>query len=61
MNESPTEHSTIVTAVVETMTLTDEMGQPYTAFTRDQQLYSILVDIKWAFMPGSSILKLSIF
>ena len=41
INESPTEHSTIMTAVGEAMRFTNETGQPYTVFTCDQQLMLI--------------------
>ena len=38
-----------MTAAVKTMQLTEQTGQEYTLMTCDQQLYKILVDIKWAF------------
>ena len=60
ISKSPTEHSTIMKAVVKAMRLANETCQPYTTFSCDQQLYKILVDIKWAVMPDFLTLKLLI-
>lgn len=56
INESLTEHATIMTAAVEAKRHKDETCQPYTAFTCAQQLPKILVDIKWVVMLGFLIL-----
>lgn len=57
INESLTEHATIMTAAVEAKRHKDETCQPYTAFTCAQQLPKILVDIKWVVMLGFLILN----
>ena len=45
----PADPSTILTAVSETIKLTEETGQKYTIITFDQQLYKILVDLIWVY------------
>ena len=45
----PSEPTTMLTAMYEAQRLTELTGQKYTVLTCDQQLYKILVDIKWAF------------
>ena len=54
IDASPTDPSTMMAELVEamrltehTMKLTEQTCQPYTVITCDQQLYKILVDIKW--------------
>ena len=49
IDAKPTDPSTILTALMEAVTLTEETGQKYTIITFDQQLYKILIDIKWAY------------
>ena len=60
IDASPTDSSTMMTALVEAMRLTEETCQPYTVVTCDQQLYKILVDLKWAYPKkfGKVILRL---
>ena len=60
IDASPTDRSTMMTALVEAMRLTEETCQPYTVITCDQQLYKILVDLKWAYPKkfGKVILRL---
>ncbi len=45
IDKPPTDYSTMMTALVEAIRLTEETCQPYTVFTCDQQLYKIVVDI----------------
>ena len=49
VDAKPSDPSTMMTAAVKAMQLTEQTGQEYTLMTCDQQLYKILVDIKWAF------------
>ena len=49
IDASPTDPSTMMTALVEAMRLTDETCQPFTVITCDQQLYKILVDLLWVY------------
>ena len=48
---TPSDPSTIITAMVEAERLTNMTGQTNTIFTADQQLYKVLVDIEWV-NPG---------
>ena len=41
--------STMMTAAMKPMGLTEWTGQAHTLITCDQQLYKVLVDIKWEF------------
>ena len=45
----PSDPSTMMTAMVEAERLAQLTGQTHTIFTADQQLYNVLVDIKWAY------------
>ena len=45
----PAEHSSILTVLLEAIAKTEETGQNYTIKTFDQQLYKILIDIKWVY------------
>ena len=45
----PAERSTIYTATLEAQKKTEETGQQYTILTFDQQLYKILIDLKWTY------------
>ena len=47
IDAKPSDHSTILTAMKKAMELTASTDQSHTIFTCDQQLYKILVDIKW--------------
>ena len=49
IDAKPSDHSTILTAMKEAVKITEETGQSYTIVTCDQQLYKILVDIKWVY------------
>ena len=46
---TPSDPSTMMTAIVEAERLTNMAGHTNTIFTADQQLYKVLVDIKWAY------------
>ena len=46
---TPSDPSRMVTAVVEGERLTNMTGQIKAIFTADEQLYKVLVDIKWAY------------
>ena len=46
---NPTNSSTIMTAMVEAEQVTNQIGQEYTLFTNDQQLYKITVGIIWMY------------
>ena len=46
---TPSDPSTMMTAMVEAERLTNMTGQTNTIFTADQQLYKVLVDIEWAY------------
>ena len=45
----PAEHTSILTALPEAIAKTEKTGKEYTVMTFDQQLYKILVDIKWVY------------
>ena len=45
----PSDPTTMMTAMVEARRLTQLTGQEYTVFSSDQQLYKVLVDIRWAY------------
>ena len=44
----PSDPTTMMTSMVEAQRITQQTGQQHTIFTSDQQLYKVLVDIKWA-------------
>ena len=45
----PSDPTTMMTAMLEAQRITKNTGQNYTIITCDQQLYKVLVDIKWAY------------
>ena len=47
LDESPTDTSTMLTAMADAEKIAREAGQQYTVFTADQQLYAIVLDIMW--------------
>ena len=47
IDQTPSDPSTMMTAMIEAEKLTNEAGQAYTAFTADQQLYHVILDIIW--------------
>ena len=49
IDSKPADPSTILTAMNEAVRITEETGQYYTIFTCDQQLYKVLVNIKWVY------------
>ena len=49
IDSKPADPSTILTAMNEAVRITEETGQYYTIFTCNQQLYKVLVDIKWVY------------
>ena len=48
-NRKPADPTTMLSAMVEGQRLTSAMGQDFTVFTADQQLYKIMVDIIWVY------------
>ena len=46
----PSDPSTIMTAAIKEIELTELTGQAHPLVTCDQQLYKVLVDIKWEFL-----------
>ena len=48
-DKPPTDNSTVMTALVKAIRLTEETCQPYIIFTCDHQLYKIVLDIKWTY------------
>ena len=48
IDAKPADKSTILTAKIKATELTKTTGQSFTVFTCDQQLYKLLVQIKWA-------------
>lgn len=46
---APADPTTMLTAMVEAQELTNAIGQSYTIFTNDQQLYRIAVNISWVY------------
>ena len=48
IDSSPTDPSTILTAMVEAERQTQSRGQKYTVFTVDQQLFAIVLNIIWS-------------
>ena len=48
IDAKPADKSTILTAMIKATELTETTGQSFTVFTCDQQLYKLLVQIKWA-------------
>ena len=49
INLTPSDPTTIMTAMIEAKRITNTTGQKHTIFTCDQQLYKLLVDIKWVY------------
>ena len=47
LDQTPSEPSTMLTAMVDAEKVTNATGQKITVFTADQQLYSVLLDIVW--------------
>ena len=48
IDESPTDTSTMLTAMEDAEKITNAAGQKYTLFTVDQQLYAIVLNIIWS-------------
>ena len=46
---TPSDPSTMLTAMVEAQRLTNHYGQAITVFTCDQQLYRVMVDVTWVY------------
>ena len=46
---TPSDSTTIMTAMIEAKRKTNSTGQKHTIFICDQQLYKLLVDIKWVY------------
>ena len=49
IDEIPSDPSTVLTTLTEAIRLTEETDQEYTILTFDQQLYKLLVFIKWSY------------
>ena len=49
IDEIPSDPTTVLTTLTEAIRLTEETGQEYTILTFDQQLYKLLVFMKWAY------------
>ena len=49
IDRKPADHSTMRSAVKQSMYLTKQTGQTFTIFTADQQLYKLLIDIMWVY------------
>ena len=47
INQTPSDPSTMTTAMIEAEKLTNEASQAYTVFIADQQLYCVVLDIIW--------------
>ena len=47
IGQTPSDPSTMMTAMIEEEKLTNEAGQAYTVFTVDQQLYRVILEIIW--------------
>ena len=47
LDQTPSEPSTMLTAMVDAEKVTNATGQKITVFTADQQLYSVVLDIVW--------------
>ena len=45
IDQTPSDPSVMMTAMIEAEKLTNEAGQAYTVFTADQQLYRVILDI----------------
>ena len=43
----PADHETIITAMYEAKRLTQSIGQAFTMFTADQQLFCLAVEVLW--------------
>ena len=48
INKTPSDPSTVLTAMHEVEKVSNEAGQTFSIFTCDQQLYRVCVDIVWA-------------
>ena len=48
MDRTPSDPSSILTAMIEGEEATTKVGQEVTVFTADQQLYRVMLDIKWS-------------
>jgi hypothetical protein len=46
---TPSDPTTMMTAMLEAKRLTEENGQIYTVFTADQQLYRVMVNVVWVY------------
>ena len=46
---TPSDPTTIMTVMIEAKIITNTTGQKHTIFTCDQQLYKLLVKIKWVY------------
>jgi len=46
---TPSDPTTMMTAMVEAQKLTNQTGQTFTVFTADQQLYRVMVDVLWVY------------
>ena len=46
---NPADQDTMLTAMVEAQTLTNDCGQAVTVFTNDHQLYRVAVGVKWVY------------
>ena len=46
---TPSDSSTMMTAMVEAQKLTNLFGQVASVFTCDPQLYKVVADVKWAY------------
>ena len=49
IDRTPSDPSTMLTAMIEAQRLNTEAGQKTTIFTADQQLYKVMVDITWVY------------
>ena len=47
IDQTPSDLSTMMTAMIEAEKLTNEAGQAYTVFTAYQQLYRVILDVFW--------------
>ena len=44
----PAHPNTIMTAMSKAQQLTEKIGQTFTVFTADQQLYRVAIEVQWA-------------
>ena len=47
IDQTPSDPSNIMTAMIEVEKLTNEARQAYTVSTADQQLYRVILDVTW--------------